>query len=224
MKRLIGDPPLDLAVTTTIDPRLQEAADRVVNFWLEREGARRNVSQAALVAMAPDGAILAMIGGRDYLQSRFNRATQAHRQPGSLFKVFVYLTALSNGYRPDSVVIDKPVKIGDWEPKNYDGHYRGEVTLRTAFADSINSVSVQLLQAVGAERVVAMAKSLGVEFETAAEARSGARLGRGDAARDDPCDGCDRDQQQVDRALYRARHRRQGGAALYATRGRSGPA
>jgi membrane peptidoglycan carboxypeptidase len=165
VKRLIGDPPLDLAVTTTIDPRLQATAERVVNFWLEREGGRRNVSQAALVALAPDGAILAMIGGRDYLQSQFNRATQAHRQPGSLFKVFVYLTALSNGYRPDSVVVDKPVRIADWEPKNVDGHYRGEVTLRTAFADSINSVAVQLMQAVGVERVIAMARSLGIESE-----------------------------------------------------------
>jgi penicillin-binding protein 1A len=163
VKRLVGEPPLDLTVTTTLDPRLQAAAERVVNYWLEREGARRNVGQAALVAMAPDGAILAMLGGRDYLQSRFNRATQAHRQPGSLFKIFVYLTALSNGYRPDSVVFDKPVKIGDWEPKNHDGNYRGEVTLRTAFAQSINSVSVQLLQTIGIERVIATARSLGVE-------------------------------------------------------------
>ena len=169
VKRLIGEPPLDLTVTTTIDPRLQAAAERIVNFWLEREGERRNVSQAALVAMAPDGAILAMMGGRDYLQSQFNRVTQAHRQPGSLFKTFVYLTALSNGYRPDSVVVDKPVKIGDWEPKNYDDHFRGEVTLRTAFADSINSVAVQLLQAVGVERVIAMAKSLGVQSKLPAE-------------------------------------------------------
>ena len=163
VKRLIGDPPLDLAVTTTIDPRLQEAANRVVGFWLDREGARRHVSQAALVAMAPDGAILAMIGGRDYLQSQYNRVTQAHRQPGSLFKIFVYLTALSNGYRPDTVMVDKPVRIGDWEPKNYDGQYQGEVTLREAFAQSINSVAVQLAQAVGVDRVVAMARSLGVE-------------------------------------------------------------
>jgi penicillin-binding protein 1A len=165
VKRLIGEPPLDLAVTTTLDPRLQEAAERVVNFWLEREGRRRNVGQAALVAMAPDGAILAMIGGRDYLQSQFNRATQARRQPGSLFKVFVYLTALSNGHRPDSLVVDKPVKIGGWEPKNYDGRFRGEMTLRAAFAESINTVSVQLLQAVGVERVIATARSLGIESE-----------------------------------------------------------
>ena len=169
VKRLIGEPFLDLTVTTTIVPRLQAAAERVVNFWLEREGGHRNVSQAAVVAMAPDGAILAMIGGRDYLQSQYNRVTQAHRQPGSLFKIFVYLTALSNGYRPDSVIVDKPVKIGDWEPKNYDGQFRGEVTLRTAFAESINSVAVQLLQAVGVERVIEMAKSLGVESKLPAE-------------------------------------------------------
>jgi 1A family penicillin-binding protein len=162
VKRLIGDPPLDVAVTATIDPRLQAAAERVVNFWLEREGARRHVSQAALLAMAPDGAVLAMVGGRDYGESQFNRVTQAHRQPGSLFKTIVYLTALSHGFRPDSVMIDQPVKIGDWQPKNYDGQYRGPVTLKTAFADSINSVSVQLMQAVGVERVIAMAKSLGI--------------------------------------------------------------
>ncbi len=178
VKRLIGDPPLDLTVATTIVPRLQAAADRVIGFWLEREGVRRNVSQAALVAMAPDGAILALIGGRDYLQSRFNRVTQASRRPGSLLDLFIYLTTLSNGYRPDSTMIDKPVKIGDWEPKNYDAHYRGEVTLRTAFADSIKSVSVQLLQAVGVERVIAMAKSLGVEANL--PAKPDVALGRGE--------------------------------------------
>jgi membrane peptidoglycan carboxypeptidase len=119
--------------------------------------------------MAPDGAILAMIGGRDYLQSQYNRVTQAHRQPGSLFKTFVYLAALSNGYHPDSIMVDKPVEIGDWEPKNYDGQYRGEVTLREAFAQSINSVAVQLMQAVGIERVIATAKSLGVESKLPAK-------------------------------------------------------
>ena len=163
--RLIGTPPLDLAVATTIDPRLQEAAKRVVDAWLSGEGKRRNVGQAALVAMAPDGAILAMIGGRDYGESQLNRVTQAHRQPGSLFKIFVYLTALSNGYTPQSIMVDRPVQIGDWKPANFDNRYRGEVTLRTAFADSINSVAVQLLQAVGVERVIATAKSLGVRSE-----------------------------------------------------------
>src|SRR5229473_24945 len=165
VKRLIGTPPLDLSVATTFDPRLQEAAERVVKHWLDGEGARRHVSQAALVAMAPDGAILALVGGRDYGESQFNRATQAHRQPGSLFKVFVYLTALSNGYSPDSVMVDQPIQIGDWQPQNYDGRFHGAVSLRTAFAQSLNSVSAQLVQAVGVQRVIEMAKSLGVHSE-----------------------------------------------------------
>jgi penicillin-binding protein 1A len=165
VKRLVGAPPLDLTVTTTFDPRLQDAADQVVRNWLTGEGARRHVGQAALIAMAPDGAILAMVGGRDYAESQFNRATQAHRQPGSLFKVFVYLTALSNGFSPDSVMVDQPVQIGDWQPKNYDGEYRGRVTLRTAFAQSLNSVAAHLAQTVGIDRVIATAKSLGIQSE-----------------------------------------------------------
>jgi len=165
VKRLIGGPPLDLAVTTTLDPRLQQAAERVVKRMLMGEGARRHVGQAALVAMAPDGAVLALVGGRDYGESQFNRAIQAKRQPGSLFKVFVYLTALSNGYTPDSIVVDQPVEIGDWQPKNYDGRYHGSVSLKTAFALSLNSVSAQLVEALGAKRVVDMAKSLGVHTE-----------------------------------------------------------
>ncbi len=165
VKRLIGTPPVDLSVTTTFDQRLQDAAERTVKRWLDGEGARRHVSQAALVALAPDGAILAMVGGRDYGESQFNRATQARRQPGSLFKLFVYLTALSNGYSPDSAMVDQPVQIGDWQPQNYDGRYRGTVSLRTAFAQSLNSVSAQLVQAVGVQRVIEMAKSLGVHSE-----------------------------------------------------------
>src|SRR5205814_4635831 len=165
VKRLVGNPPLDLTVTTTFDPRLQDAAEQVVKNWLSGEGAQRHVGQAALIAMAPDGAILAMVGGRDYAESQFNRATQAHRQPGSLFKIFVYLTALSNGFNPDGVMVDQPVDIDGWQPKNYDGEYRGRVTLRTAFAQSLNSVAAQLAQAVGIDRVIAMAKSLGVQSE-----------------------------------------------------------
>ena len=164
-KRIVGTAPVDLTVTTTFDPELQDAAEKAVHQWLDGEGARRQVGQAALVAMTPEGAILAMVGGRDYGESQFNRTTQAHRQPGSLFKIFVYLTALANGYRLDTPVIDQPVQIGDWEPKNYDGRYRGRVSLETAFAQSLNSVAAQLIQAIGPERVVAMAKSLGVQSE-----------------------------------------------------------
>src|SRR3989442_15081932 len=141
VKRLIGTPPLDLSVATTFDPKLQEAAERVVKHWLDGEGARRRVSQAALVAMAPDGAILAMVGGRDYNESQFNRAVQAKRQPGSLFKVFVYLAAFQKGLDPQMTAVDRPVQIGNWEPENYSGRFRGQMTLRSAFAHSINSVA-----------------------------------------------------------------------------------
>jgi penicillin-binding protein 1A len=165
LKRLIGSPPMDLSVDTTLDPRLQAAAERVVNQWLADEGAQRHVSQAALVALAPDGAVLALVGGRDYTQSQFNRAVQAQRQPGSLFKIFVYLAAFDAGYTPDSVVVDQPVDIDGWQPKNFEEGYRGPVSLRTAFAQSINTVSVQLTQAIGVQRVTQMAESLGIHSE-----------------------------------------------------------
>src|SRR5262249_56471969 len=90
---------------------------------------------------APDGAILAMVGGRDYNESQFNRAVQAKRQPGSLFKVFVYLAAFQKGVDPQMTAVDRPVQIGDWAPENYGGRFRGQMTLRSAFAHSINSVA-----------------------------------------------------------------------------------
>ncbi len=162
MKRLLGSPLTDLTVRSTFDPALQSAAERVVAHWLGTEGRARHVGQAALVALAPDGAILAMYGGRDYGESQFNRVTQARRQPGSLFKIFVYLAAFNAGYTPDSTLVDQPVEIGDWEPTNYAGRFRGPVSLRTAFAQSLNSISVQLVQQIGVERVIEMARSLGV--------------------------------------------------------------
>jgi 1A family penicillin-binding protein len=165
LKRLVGSPPMDLGADTTLDPRLQEAAERVIEKWLGQEGVRKHAGQAALVALAPDGAVLALVGGRDYAQSQFNRAVQAQRQAGSLFKIFVYLAAFDAGYTPDSVVVDQPVTIGDWQPKNYENGYRGSVTLRSAFAQSINSIAVQLTQAVGVERVIEIAKGLGIHTE-----------------------------------------------------------
>jgi penicillin-binding protein 1A len=163
--RLVGSVPLDLNVTTTLDPQMQDAAERIVEQWLAGDGAKRNASEAALIAMAPNGAILAMVGGRDYRASQFNRAVQAHRQPGSLFKVIVYLTALSNGYTPDSTLVDQPVQIGNWSPQNFEGRYRGPVSLRVAFAHSINTISAQLVEAIGVSKVIEMAKSLGVQSE-----------------------------------------------------------
>ncbi|NGM32721.1 PBP1A family penicillin-binding protein [Methylobacterium sp. DB0501] len=162
VRGLIGTGPADATVRTTLDLTLQNIAESVIARRLDQDGERRKVSQGALVAMAPDGAILAMVGGRDYADSQFNRVTQAKRQPGSLFKLFVYLTALRDGYRPDSTMMDRPTQVGEWEPENYGGRYRGAVTLRTAFAHSINTVAVQLAEAVGIPAVIETARGLGI--------------------------------------------------------------
>ena len=108
-------------------PRLQRLAEGVIARRLDAEGAQKNVSQAALVALSQDGAILAMVGGRDYEASQFNRATQAKRQAGSLFKLFVYLRRYEKGYTPQTIVVDRPTQIGDWEPQNANGRFRGAV-------------------------------------------------------------------------------------------------
>src|SRR5260370_3948132 len=106
-----------------------------------------------------------MFGGGDYAESQFNRVTQAHRQPGSLFKMFVYLAAFNAGFTPDSMLVDQPIEVGDWEPTNYGGRFPCPVPLRTAFAQSINSISAQLVQQIGVEPVTQMARSLGVKSE-----------------------------------------------------------
>jgi len=155
----------DLTVRTTLDPELQKIAENVVARRLAAMGKPRNASQAALIAMTPDGAILAMVGGRDYNESQFNRVTQAHRQPGSLFKAIVYLAAMRKGYTPDATLIDQPISVGDWEPDNYGDRFYGPVTLRTAFAHSLNSIAVQLGQSVGISTVINTAKRLGIRSD-----------------------------------------------------------
>jgi len=143
-------------IRTTLEMPLQQLAERVIrNGGLGR-------SQAALVAMRTDGRIVAMVGGRDYEQNAFNRATQARRQPGSTFKLFVYLAALRNGYRPESVVDDVPLTLGDWAPQNYGRQYRGQISLADSLAVSSNSVAVQLSQRVGLGEVIRAARDLGV--------------------------------------------------------------
>jgi 1A family penicillin-binding protein len=164
-RRLVGAGPADLRLASTLDLKLQSMAESVIAKRLAAEGSAKKVSQAALVAMAHDGAILAMVGGRDYNESQFNRAIQAKRQPGSLFKTFVYLAALQKGFTPQSTLVDRPVQIGEWEPENYGGRYRGQVTLRVAFANSLNSIAVQLSEAVGVPRVIEVAKKLGVQSD-----------------------------------------------------------
>jgi penicillin-binding protein 1A len=165
LRRLIGSVSSDSTLRTTFDLNLQSIAESIIARRLKAEGGAKKVSQAALVAMAPDGAILAMVGGRDYNESQFNRVTQAKRQPGSLFKVFVYLAAFQKGLNPQMTVVDRPIQIGKWEPENYGGRFRGQVTLRTAFANSLNSVAVQLADTVGIQNVIETAHKLGVQTE-----------------------------------------------------------
>lgn len=158
----VGKFDTDITVQTTVDTGLQAAAERALTDELNAKGARFNVGQGAMVSMRPDGAIRALIGGRDYAQSQFNRATTAKRQPGSSFKPFVYLTAVEHGATPDTVREDAPIRIGNWAPENYSHRYEGPVTLRTALAQSLNTVAVRLGQEVGPKAVVQTAQRLGI--------------------------------------------------------------
>ena len=165
VKGLIGEPKTDVVVETTVDLRLEQAAEKALNDVLKKEGGKLNASQAALVSVDATGAIRALVGGRDYATSQFNRAVKAKRQPGSAFKPFVYAAALEAGARPNSVRNDAPVRIGNWTPENYDEKYRGEVTLASALAQSLNTVAAQLVMEVGPDNVISLAHRLGIESE-----------------------------------------------------------
>ncbi len=159
---LVGKVKQSIVVETTLDYRIQKAAERTIVRTITAEGRRRRVSQGAMVVMDGTGAVKAMVGGRSYKRSQFNRAVHARRQPGSAFKPFVYLTAIEQGYTPDSVEDDSPVRIGDYRPENYGRKYYGPVTLRKALALSLNTVAVKLCVAVGPENVVMTANRLGI--------------------------------------------------------------
>lgn len=152
----------EVRVVTTLDSRLQARAERVIGRALTAQGKARNISQAALVAMRRDGSVVAMVGGRSYRASQFNRAVQARRQPGSAFKLFVYLAAIRDGARPDMVVSDEPLTLGDWSPKNFGGKSGGYLTLTEAFAQSSNLAAVRLSETAGRRNVIRAARDLGV--------------------------------------------------------------
>jgi penicillin-binding protein 1A len=162
MPPLAGSGQAEIVVETTIDPLLQRKATDIVARELKSQGAALQASQAALIVLDTDGGIRAMVGGRDYAASQFNRATKARRQPGSAFKPFVYMTALEAGFTPDSLVYDAPMTVGEWSPRNDNGKYLGPVTLRQALAQSINSVAVRLLIETGAKSVASTANRLGI--------------------------------------------------------------
>nr|WP_205800051.1 PBP1A family penicillin-binding protein [Microvirga terricola] len=158
----VGTIESDIVVQTTIDPSLQNAAERSLVDELNAKGQKFNVSQGAFVALQPDGAVRALVGGRNYETSQFNRATAARRQPGSSFKPFVYLTAVERGLTPDTVREDSPVNYKGWTPENYDRGYRGPLTLRDALALSLNTIAVKLNLEVGPKAVVQTAQRLGI--------------------------------------------------------------
>lgn len=158
----IGAVETDIVVRTTIDPKLQAMAERAFAASFEPKRAKQNVEQAALVAMSTDGAVRAMLGGRDYAESQFNRAVAAKRQPGSSFKPFVYLAALEKGLTPETVREDAPINIRGWKPENYTGEYFGQVTLTQALAMSLNTIAVKLNLEAGPRQVVRTAQRLGI--------------------------------------------------------------
>jgi penicillin-binding protein 1A len=151
-----------IIVETTIDPTIQANAEKALRKRLNENGKKMNVSEGAMVVMDPTGAVIAMLGGKSYQKSQYNRAIAASRQPGSAFKPFVYEAAMENGFTPDSTEIDEPVRFGNWQPENYKQKYQGEVSLEQAFAQSINTVAAKLAVSVGTDRVAQVAQRFGI--------------------------------------------------------------
>lgn len=166
----VGDINTDIVVSTTISARLQAAAEHALTSELDAKGERFGVSQGALVALDPDGALRALVGGRNYADSQFNRAVAAKRQPGSAFKPFVYLTALERGLTPDSVRQDAPINVRGWRPEDYSREYLGPVTLTKALSLSLNTVAVRLGLEVGPAAVAKTAHRLGITSDLQANA------------------------------------------------------
>lgn len=158
-------PQKSFVVRSTIDMDLQAAAEESAEFHLRQFGEQYSVTQSAIVLLDIDGSVRALVGGRDYGASQFNRATQALRQAGSSFKSYIYAAAMENGYTPESVVSDGPVSWGNWSPKNYSRSYSGRVNLTSALARSLNTVAVRVAKEIGTTKIAALAKAMGVESE-----------------------------------------------------------
>jgi len=163
LPKISGSLKQTIRVRTTLEPEVQRLAEQVVRDALSRPSTARGASEAALVALRPDGAVVAMVGGRDYDESQFNRAADALRQPGSAFKLFVYYAALLNGHSPESTIDAAPITVGKWSPENFGGQQYGQMTLSQAFAQSVNSAAVRLAMTVGLAKVVDAARQLGLD-------------------------------------------------------------
>lgn len=162
---IIGTPENDLIIETTMDPQIQSTTARTIAETVASKGERSGFSQGASLVMRSDGSILAIVGGTNYGRSQFNRATTALRPPGSSFKPVVYLTALNNGWQPDSIIVDEPIETGKYRPRNFGGKYHGEITLYEALTWSVNTVSVNLAKDVGISDVLSTARLLGIKAD-----------------------------------------------------------
>ena len=161
VRGLVGEPTEDLVVETTLDLPIQSAGEQALTQGVSA-AASQGVQQGALVALDGEGRIRAYVGGTRYAESQFDRVTMARRQAGSAFKPFVYLTAMEQGRTPATPVVDEPLKIGNWEPKNYTGRFLGPMSLENALAQSINTVAARLASEVGTANVAATAHRLGI--------------------------------------------------------------
>ena len=166
----IGYVDQDLTINTTLDSRLQEIAELNLERALASPVAQqKRVGQASLLAMTPDGAVRAMVGGRNYFESQYNRVTQARRQPGSVFKLFVYLAALDKGIGSNDWMRDMAISVNGWEPRNFDRKHHGTMSIRDAVATSNNSIAVQVAMEVGLDNVIKKAHDMGVSAELGRE-------------------------------------------------------
>jgi len=151
-----------ISITSTMDEKIQKNLEEILGEFIKKNAPKLGKSQLSVIVMKKDGAVLALSGGRDYQQSQFNRAMFSKRQPGSAFKTFVYLAAFEKGVKVDDVYEDRPVNIGTWLPENYENRYMGSVTVKRAFAESLNSVAVQIGKQVGSEAIIEMAHKCGI--------------------------------------------------------------
>ncbi|WP_417489755.1 transglycosylase domain-containing protein [Maricaulis sp.] len=162
-RALVGSHHGDLIVRTTLDVNAQRSAELAVSGIMDDPELALGAGEAALVALAHDGSVRAMVGGRNYATSQFNRAVLAHRQPGSAFKAFVYASAFEAGLTPDDIRDDAQIRLGDWSPQNYNDEYRGPMSLREAFSRSSNSVAVRIAEETGRGHVARLAARFGIE-------------------------------------------------------------
>jgi len=165
VNKTIGKPNEDLIVETTMNVDIQNTAEEALKTTLRKDGSNQNITQGAIVVMRPNGALVALVGGKDYALSQFNRATQAQRQPGSVFKPFTYLAALEKGWHPDDLVMDTPITRGSYRPKNFNDKYYGQVTIEDALTLSLNTIAFRLIRNVGPAAVIDVARRMGIESD-----------------------------------------------------------